>query len=200
MIGLVRQLFRMLLGLALLVALALVSAFIVVLTTSTVDERQPADAIVVLGAAQYNGRPSPVLQARLDHALTLYRAKLAPKVMVTGGIGRGDVMSEAIVSKKYLTARGVPGSAVVLEAEGRSTGESMTAVAAWARKSGVKTVILVSDPFHMARLRAEARRTRLTAYLSPTTTSPISENPRLEMEYLLAESWKVPAAWVRSLF
>ena len=176
MIGLVRQLFRMLLGLALLVALALVSAFIVVLTTSTVDERQPADAIVVLGAAQYNGRPSPVLQARLDHALTLYRAKLAPKVMVTGGIGRGDVMSEAIVSKKYLTARGVPGSAVVLEAEGRSTGESMTAVAAWARKSGVKTVILVSDPFHMARLRAEARRTRLTAYLSPTTTSPISKS------------------------
>jgi uncharacterized SAM-binding protein YcdF (DUF218 family) len=61
-------------------------------------------------------------------------------------------------------------------------------------------VILVSDPFHMARLRAEARRTRLTAYLSPTTTSPISENPQREMEYLVAESWKVPAAWVRSLF
>lgn len=200
MMRFLRWLARALLGLALLVALVLVWAFVVVLSTSSIDERQPADAIVVLGAAQYNGRPSPVLQARLDHALTLYRAGLAPKVMVTGGIGRGDVMSEAIVSKRYLTARGVPGSAVVLEAEGRSTGESMTAVAAWARKAGVKTVILVSDPFHMARLRAEARRTRLTAYLSPTTTSPISENPRLEMEYLLAESWKVPAAWVRSLW
>jgi uncharacterized SAM-binding protein YcdF (DUF218 family) len=88
---------------------------------------------------------------------------------------------------------------VVLESEGRSTGESMTAVAEWAQKTKVKKVILVSDPFHMARLRAEARRTHLAAYLSPTTTSPISESPRRELEYLLAESWKVPAAWVRSL-
>jgi uncharacterized SAM-binding protein YcdF (DUF218 family) len=171
----------------------------VVLTTATVDERRPADAIVVLGAAQYNGRPSPVLQARLDHALTLYRADLAPRIVVTGGVGRGDVESEAKVGKRYLTARGVPAAAVVLEAEGRSTGESMTAVAAWARKSKVSTVILVSDPFHMARLRVEARRTGITGYLSPTTTSPISENPRLELEYLLAESWKVPVAWARSL-
>jgi uncharacterized SAM-binding protein YcdF (DUF218 family) len=191
---------RALLGLALLAAVALVAAFVVVLTTATVDERRPADAIVVLGAAQYNGRPSPVLQARLDHALKLYRADLAPRVVVTGGVGRGDVESEATVGKRYLTARGVPASAVVLEAEGRSTGESMTAVAAWARKEKVKTVLLVSDPFHMARLRVEARRTGITAYLSPTTTSPISENPRRELEYLMAESWKVPVAWVRSLF
>ncbi len=191
---------RALLGLALLAAVALVAAFVVVLTTATVDERRPADAIVVLGAAQYNGRPSPVLQARLDHALKLYRANLAPRVVVTGGVGRGDVESEATVGKRYLTARGVPASAVVLEAEGHSTGESMTAVAAWARKAKVKTVLLVSDPFHMARLRVEARRTGITAYLSPTTTSPISENPQRELEYLMAESWKVPVAWVRSLF
>jgi len=72
-------------------------------------------------------------------------------------------------------------------------------VAEWASKAKVKTVILVSDPFHMARLRAEARRTGITAYLSPTTTSPISENPRRELEYLMAESWKVPVAWARSL-
>ena len=197
---LLRRSARVLLGLALLAVAILLSAFVVVLTTSTVDERRPADAIVVLGAAQYNGRPSPVLQARLDHALKLYRAELAPRVVVTGGVGRGDVESEATVGKRYLTARGVPASAVVLESEGRSTGESMTAVAMWARKTKVKTVILVSDPFHMARLRAEARRTGITAYLSPTTTSPISENPRRELEYLLAESWKVPAAWARSAF
>jgi len=196
----IRNLARALLGLALLAAVALVAAFIVVLTTATVDERRPADAIVVLGAAQYNGRPSPVLQARLDHALKLYRAGLAPVIVVTGGVGRGDTESEATVGKRYLTARGVPAKAVVLEANGRSTGESMTAVAVWAAKAKVKTVILVSDPFHMARLRAEARRTRITAWLSPTTTSPISENPQREMEYLLAESWKVPAAWARSLF
>ncbi len=194
-----RRAARVVLGLALLAVAAFLSAFIVVLTTATVDERRPADAIVVLGAAQYNGRPSPVLQARLDHALKLYRADLAPRVVVTGGVGRGDVESEATVGKRYLTARGVPASAIVLEPEGRSTGESMTAVAEWASKTKVKTVILVSDPFHMARLRAEARRTGITAYLSPTTTSPISENPRRELEYLMAESWKVPVAWARSL-
>ena len=197
--SIIRRLARAFLGLALLAAVALVVAFVVVLSTATVDERRPADAIVVLGAAQYNGRPSPVLQARLDHALQLYRAGLAPRVMLTGGVGRGDVESEATVGKRYLTARGVPASAIALEAEGRSTGESMTAVAAWAKKAKVKTVILVSDPFHMARLRVEARRTGITAYLSPTTTSPISENPRRELEYLMAESWKVPVAWVRSL-
>ena len=194
----IRRVFRAVLGLALLAAVALVAAFVVVLTPATVDERRPADAIVVLGAAQYNGRPSPVLQARLDHALKLYRADLAPVIVVTGGVGRGDVESEATVGKRYLTTRGVPSKAVVLEAHGRSTGESMTAVAAWAGKANVKAVILVSDPFHMARLRAEARRTGITAYLSPTTTSPISENPQREMEYLVQESWKVPAAWVRS--
>lgn len=190
---------RALFGLALLAAVAFVSAFVVVLTTATVDERRPAGAIVVLGAAQYNGRPSPVLQARLDHALKLYRAGLAPRLMLTGGVGRGDVESEATVGKRYLTARGVPASDIALEDEGRSTGQSMTAVAAWMKKAKVKTVILVSDPFHMARLRVEARRTGMTAYLSPTTTSPISENPRRELEYLMAESWKVPVAWVQSL-
>jgi len=195
----IRRSARALLGLALLAAVAFVAAFVVVLTTSTVDERRPADAIVVLGAAQYNGRPSPVLQARLDHALKLYRAGLAPRVVVTGGVGHGDVESEATVGKRYLTARGMPMSAVVLEPEGHSTGESMTVVAEWMRKKQLTSVILVSDPFHMARLRVEARRTGITAYLSPTTTSPISENPRLELEYLLAEAWKVPLAWIRSL-
>jgi uncharacterized SAM-binding protein YcdF (DUF218 family) len=164
-----------------------------------VDERRPADAIIVLGAAQYNGRPSPVLQARLDHALQLYRAQLAPRVVVTGGVGKGDTESEASVGRRYLTARGVPAAAVVLEPAGHSTDESMTAVAVWLRQTGLRSVILVSDPFHMARLRAEARRTRMTAYLSPTGTSPISENPRLELSYLMAEAWKVPLAWARSL-
>ncbi len=197
---LIRRLVRAVLGLSLLALVALVAAFVVVLTTSTVDERRPADAIVVLGAAQYNGKPSPVLQARLDHALELYQAGLSPRVVVTGGVGRGDVQSEATVGKRYLTSRGVPAAAVVLEPQGRSTGESMTAVAAWARDEKVETVILVSDPFHMARLRVEAKRTGITAYLSPTTTSPISESPRREMEYLIAESWKVPVAWVQSQF
>src|SRR5881397_3583760 len=95
------------------------------------DEAQPADAIVVLGAAQYNGRPSPVLKARLDHALELYRRGLAPTVVVTGGIGPGYRMSEATVGDRYLRARGVPDSAIVVRPDGRTTEESMRSVADW---------------------------------------------------------------------
>ncbi len=199
MLKTVRRLLRFLAGLALLAGLLFVSAFVVVLLTAQVDERRACDAIVVLGAAQYNGRPSPVFQARLDHALLLYRDKLAPRVVVTGGQAEGDNESEAAVGRRYLLSRGVPRSALLAEPAGRSTDASMTAVADWVKREDLKAVILVSDPFHMARLRAEARRTGLTAYLSPTATSPISNNSALEMNYLLAEAWKVPLAWIRSL-
>jgi len=173
---------------------------VMVLVTSQRDERRPTDAIIVLGAAQYNGRPSPVLRARLDHALTLYREKLAPLVVVTGGVGPGDTTSEALVGRRYLVAHGLPESAVVVQAEGRSTMASMTAVSAWLRERGLRRVLLVSDPFHMFRLRLEARRTDLDAATSPTESSPISENPVLELRYLLAEGFKVPIAWVRRWF
>ena len=194
-----RRLTRVLLGLALLALLVFASAFVVVLLTAQVDERHEADAIVVLGAAQYNGRPSPVFQARLDHAHRLYKEKLAPRIVVTGGRARGDVESEAMVGRRYLMARGVPRSALVAEPAGRTTEASMTAVARWLRAERHESVLLVSDPFHMARLRAEARRTGMTAWLSPTSTSPISSNAGIELEYLLAEAWKVPLAWLRSL-
>jgi uncharacterized SAM-binding protein YcdF (DUF218 family) len=186
-------------GLLLLAAaLAYTVSLVMVLVVSQQDERRPAEAIVVLGAAQYNGRPSPVLRARLDHALGLYREELAPLVLVTGGVGRGDTLSEATVARRYLIYHGVPAGAVVAQSEGRTTRASMTAVNAWLRGRGLRRVILVSDPFHMFRLRIEARRTALEAYTSPTETSPISENPVLELRYLLAEAYKVPVAWVRS--
>jgi uncharacterized SAM-binding protein YcdF (DUF218 family) len=169
-----------------------------VLVVSQQDQRRPVDAIVVLGAAQYNGRPSPVLRARLDHALDLYREGLAPRIVVTGGIGLGDTTSEAIVGRRYLVARDVPLESVIAMPRGRSTMASMTAVAVWLRRQGERRVILVSDPFHMFRLRLEARRTSLDAYTSPTESSPISDNPVLELRYLLAEGIKVPVAWVRS--
>ena len=89
-------------------------SFVFVLRTGALDERLPADAIVVLGAAQYDGRPSPVLEARLDHALILYEAGLAPVVVLTGGIGAGDTTSEAMVSKRYLEARNIPAEALVV--------------------------------------------------------------------------------------
>ena len=96
-------------------------ALVTVLVVSQQDKRRVVDAIVVLGAAQYNGRPSPVLRARLDHALRLYKAGLAPRIVVTGGIGRGDTTSEALVGRHYLLGRKVPPSDVVVQPQGRST-------------------------------------------------------------------------------
>jgi len=179
---------------ALLVAvLALyIGSFIAVVVVSRDDQRQPVDAIVVLGAAQYNGKPSPVLRARLDHAVDLYREGLAETVVVTGGIGEGDRVSEATVGRRYLVSRGLPEAAVVVRPEGRSTQVSIRSVAQWAGEHGVRRVLLVSDPFHMLRLRLEAGRTSLQAYTSPTPSSPISASLRSELLFLSAEAWKIP--------
>jgi uncharacterized SAM-binding protein YcdF (DUF218 family) len=187
------------LGLLLLAAaIGYTVALAMVLVVSQQDDRRPVDAIIVLGAAQYNGRPSPVLRARLDHALGLYRDGLAQVVVVTGGVGLGDTISEALVGKRYLAAHGIPVEAIIAQPQGRTTMASMTAVAQWLRRRGLQRVLLVSDPFHMFRLRLEARRTALEAYTSPTESSPISENPVLELRYLFAEGLKAPIAWARS--
>ena len=98
---------------------------------SRLDQHIAADAIVVLGAAQYNGKPSPVLKARLDHALELYRGGLAPLLVVTGGIGSGDRVSEAAVSRNYLRRQSVPDSALIVRPDGRTTEESMRSVGDW---------------------------------------------------------------------
>lgn len=174
-------------------------ALAAVLVTSQHDQRRPVDAIIVLGAAQYNGRPSPVLRARLDHAIGLYREGYAPLIVVTGGVGRGDSLSEAIVGRRYLVRREVPDESAIAQPVGRSTRTSMTAVGGWLHGRGLRRVLLVSDPFHMFRLRLEARRIALEAYTSPTESSPISDNPVLELRYLFAEGLKVPVAWVRAV-
>lgn len=190
---------RRALGLVLLAAVSVYTvALVMVLVVSQQDQRRAVDAIVVLGAAQYNGRPSPVLRARLDHALRLYNEGYAPRIVVTGGVGRGDTTSEAIVGRHYLLARDVLPGDVVVQPQGRSTQASMTAVAEWLEAEGLHSVILVSDPFHMFRLRLEARRTNLEAYTSPTASSPISDNPVVELRYLAAEGFKIPVAWVRA--
>lgn len=188
------------LGLLLLVALlAYAVSLVFVLAAAQLDEREPADAIVVLGAAQYNGRPSPVLRARLDHALELWADRLAPTIVVTGGVSPGDQESEAAVSRAYLLQRQVPDSAIVLAPRGRSTAASISEVAQHLAPRAQRRVLLVSDPFHMLRLRLEARRTGLVALTSPTDSSPISENPVLELEYLAVEAIKVPVAFLTSL-
>src|SRR6476660_10364147 len=120
-----------------------------VLTWARRDTAEPSSAIVVLGAAQYVGRPSPVLRARLDHTIDLFRRRLAPVIIVTGGTGRGDTTSEAAVSRRYGIKRGVPASAILMETKGRTTSESMDGVAALMAQRHRRDVLLVSDPFHM---------------------------------------------------
>jgi uncharacterized SAM-binding protein YcdF (DUF218 family) len=159
------------------------------------DEARPAQAIVVLGAAQYAGKPSPVLRARLDHALELWNRHLASLLILTGGIGTGDTTSEAAVGRNYARKRGVPDSAILVENEGRTTSESMRAVAGMLEVRGLQTALLVSDPFHMLRLRILARRFGFIPYTSPTRTSPISPNREERWKYIFSESVKAPLAF-----
>jgi uncharacterized SAM-binding protein YcdF (DUF218 family) len=159
-----------------------------------VDTRNPAHAIVVLGAAQYDGRPSPVLRARVDHAILLWRRGLAPVLIVTGGRGQGDTTTEAAVERRYAIAHGIPDSAILLEPESRSTSESLRNVSNMLTPE-TREVILVSDPFHMLRLSILARRFGLRPRTSPTHTSPISANRAEFWRYTLQESWKAPVAF-----
>jgi len=152
------------------------------------------------GLAVHHERPSPVLCARLHHALALSCEGHAPRIIVTGRVGLGDTTSEATVSRRFLVTHGVPLEAVVVQPQGRSTQASMTAAGEWLEAEGLHRVLLVSDPFHMFRLRMEARRTNLEAYTSPTEDSPISDNPVLELRYLFAEGFKIPVAWARAAF
>ena len=172
------------------------ASLIAVLAWERHDQARPASAIVVLGAAQYVGRPSPVLRARLDHAIDLWRRNLAPLMIVTGGTGRGDTTSEAAVSQRYAVQRGVPASAILLETEGRTTSESMEGVAALMGRRSRRDVLLVSDPFHMLRLTILARRHGLEPYASPTPTSPIAASPTERWKYALSESVKAPLAFI----
>jgi uncharacterized SAM-binding protein YcdF (DUF218 family) len=176
-------------------ALWLISAA-AVLIWSYRDEARPAQAIVVLGAAQYAGKPSPVLKARLDHALDLWNRHLATLLILTGGTGSGDTTSEAAVGRSYARKHGVPDSAILVESEGRTTSASMKAVAGMLEVRGLQSALLVSDPFHMLRLRILARRFGFTPYTSPTQTSPISPNREERWKYIFSESLKAPLAFL----
>jgi uncharacterized SAM-binding protein YcdF (DUF218 family) len=160
------------------------------------DQAASADAIAVLGAAQYNGRPSPVFRARLDHAAALYQRGLAPVVLVTGGVGTHDTLSESEVGRRYLVKAGLPEGAVVALPAGASTAASVDGVARWFRDRDSRRVLLVSDGFHMLRLQILATRAGLVPFTSPAPNSPIRSNPRRNATYFLAEGFKVPITWV----
>jgi uncharacterized SAM-binding protein YcdF (DUF218 family) len=142
------------------------------------DEAQPADVILVLGAAEYRGRPSPVLRARLDHAVALYQEHIAPRVMTTGGAGGDPVFTEGAVGRSYLISHGVPSEAIIVETEGESTVQSVTMAAEILRRMGLNSVVVVSDGYHIFRVKKMLRASGLEAYGSPRkerTSDPLHQ-------------------------
>lgn len=170
-----------------------ISLLLAIYWQARVSQARPADAIVVLGAAQYDGRPSPVLQARLDTALAAYQRRLAPVIIVTGGRQRGDRFTEAEAGQAYLVEHGVPASAILLENEGRSSWESMSGVANLLSEHKLHQVLLVSDGFHLFRLKVMARELGMTAFAVPATESPIRQGSTAELHYVLREAGGVIA-------
>jgi uncharacterized SAM-binding protein YcdF (DUF218 family) len=141
--------------------------FVQVYRSSRYDGATTADAIIVLGAAQYNGRPSPVLQNRLDHALELYNEDLAPTIVLTGGRKEGDVFTEATTGYNYLREHGVPDEALLKEVDGTSSWESLSASARFLIAQHKTKVVLVTDGYHAMRVGAIADDLGLDASVSP---------------------------------
>ena len=142
--------------------------FVQVYRASTHDGARAADAIVVLGAAQYDGRPSPVLQERLDHALQLYEDGIAPLIVLTGGKQERDRVTEANTGYRYLLAKGVPEDALELEDQGTSTWDSLRAARRFLFDQGVDRIVLVTDDYHAYRAQATARDIGFDATVSPS--------------------------------
>lgn len=171
------------------VMLALVTGGIVVriVQTGHTDQRAAADAIVVLGAAQYNGRPSPVFQARLDHAAALYRAGVSGHIVTVGGGQPGDASTEGESGRKYLAGLGIPTSALLAVGVGDDTVVSLRAAAAPLAARHWTSVVLVTDPWHSARSRMMARDLGWAVQVSPVTTGPAVRDG-VEARYVFRET------------
>lgn len=151
------------------------------------DDAQPADAIVVMGAAQYDGRPSPIFQARLEHAVALYREGVAPYLVVTGGKAEGDRMTEAASARDYAVGHGVPPEAILMEDRARTTLASIRGVATILRGADLRTAVFVSDRQHMLRVLRMAGDEGIVGWGSPTTTSPIDRDPLARLDATVHE-------------
>ena len=162
-------------ALVLLVALTLVGASAITVWRAAHDDDashvDQADVIIVLGAAQYGGTPSPVFQGRLDHAILLYRQRRADSVMVVGSKSPGDTTTEAEAGRDYLVSQGLPADSVLVEPVGRTTYESLVGAARYMREHGMRSAFLVSDPWHNARITRMASDLGFQGYASATWTS-----------------------------
>jgi uncharacterized SAM-binding protein YcdF (DUF218 family) len=163
-----RWLKRLVLALLALLIAYVVLTFVQVYRASTHDGAREADAIIVLGAAQWNGQPSPVLQERLDHALELYEAGLAPLIVLTGGKQEADTFTEATTGYNYLREHGVPDEALLKEVDGTSTWDSLRATRRFLADRDADEVVLVTDDYHAYRVEQIAEEIGFDATVSPT--------------------------------
>jgi uncharacterized SAM-binding protein YcdF (DUF218 family) len=142
---------------------------------STIDEAQPAEIILVLGAAEYRGKPSPILRARLDHALELYEKGLAPRILTTGGAGGDPFYTEGGVGQTYLASKGVPSEAIIVERAGESTVYSTAAAGEIMRRMGLKSCIVVSDGYHIYRVKKMLEFRGIKVYGSPRSLNQAND-------------------------
>lgn len=163
---------RLVAGLVLAALLVVLGTAVRVWQVARIDDRAPADAIVVLGAAQYSGTPSPVFEARLEQARKLYEAGVADTIVTVGGKQEGDLFTEAASGKNYLMSTGVPADAVIAVEEGSDTLLSVDAVSREMNARGMSSAVLVSDPWHSLRTRTMARDAGLDAWTAPTRQGP----------------------------
>ena len=181
--GILGRLFRALLIAVILYVLVIVAR---IGYAGAGDEGGKADAIIVMGAAQFNGRPSPVYRARLDHAIELYRQKRAGHLLFTGGKAPGDTYTEASAGRLYALKAGVPDSAILEERQGRTTYQSLQASKAILENNGLKSAILVSDPFHAFRSQRIASDLGINAFVSPAQNTKV-QSPAVRAKFALRE-------------
>ena len=176
-------------GVAVLAAALVVSSTaLAIWWTARQDSRPASDAIVVLGSAQYNGVPSSIFEARLEHAIALYESGVAPVIVTVGGKADGDQFTEAEAGQRYLSAAGVPDDALLAVPQGVDTLESIRAVAATFADRGWSSAVLVSDPWHALRAERMAEDAGLEADSSPTRQGPAVHTRATQIRYILRET------------
>lgn len=158
---------------------------------SRTDEARPADVIIVLGAAEYSGKPSPVLEARLNHALTLYLDKMAPRILTTGGAGGDPNFTEGGVGHHYLSRHGVPSEAILVEREGESTVHSIAAAAEIMQRMKLRSCIVVSDGYHIYRVKKMLEKRGMTVYGSPRPAETLPGMWTFVRQAVAYELWRI---------
>ena len=180
--------FRVLVGALLIGTIIVGGTAFRVWQVARVDDRRSVEAVVVLGAAQYDGTPSSIFAARLRHAEALYEEGVAPRIVTAGGSRSGDSFTEAEAGRRYLIDRGVPAKDVVAVGEGTDTLGSLQAVAERAAKDGWSSALVVSDPWHSLRARTMARDSGLEAWTSPTRSGPVVQTRETQARYIVRET------------